>query len=86
VDTDSLLSSLHRGCGKCLSVIDTLFALFEDGDIVKVDTLTNPCTVEAHWSCDNMHSQQLSLLISVTYLLITSVTCDVILKHNCKHK
>jgi len=48
--------------------IDTLFAVFEDGAIVKVDTSTNPCTVVAEWLCDSKHSQQTS---DFAYLLIT---------------
>lgn len=41
----------------CLYVIDTLFAVCEDGTMLKVDTCTNPCTVQAEWQCDNLQSQ-----------------------------
>jgi len=40
----------------CVYVIDTLFALFEDGTILKADTRTNPCTAQAEWPCDNLQS------------------------------
>jgi len=45
----------------CMCVTDTLFAAFEDGAILKVDTCTNPCTVLAEWQCDNLQSQPLYL-------------------------
>jgi len=43
-----------------MCVIDTLFAVFEDGIILKADTCTNPCTVQAEWPCDNLQSKLLS--------------------------
>jgi len=39
-----------------MSVVDTLFAVFEDGTLLKADTCTNPCTVVAEWPCDSVHS------------------------------
>lgn len=40
----------------CL-LVDTLFAAFEDGSIVKADSCTNPCTVQAEWKCSNIEGR-----------------------------
>jgi len=47
----------------CVFLIDTLFAVCEDGTVLKANTSTNPCTVEAEWPCDNLQSQSLFLHI-----------------------
>ena len=46
-----------------MCVLDTLFAVFEDGTLLKADTCTNPCTVVAEWPSTSLHSEQLSVLI-----------------------
>jgi hypothetical protein len=42
----------------CVCVcIDTIFAVFDDGTIVKADSCTNPCTIQSQWECSDKRSK-----------------------------
>ena len=45
----------------CVFCADTMFAVFGNGDILKCDTTTNPCTITQIWPCHQPHSQYLSM-------------------------
>jgi len=62
-----LLQELEH-CRVCVCMLDTLFAVLEDGTMLKVDTCTNPCSVVAEWTCDDIHSRFLGIVNVGCYL------------------